>query len=193
MKIQHVLVTAVTAVSLACSVPTETENDVPQPIDLPVSMPAAVTGAVTIGNAVTVSDNGWQRLFGGSILVESDATVIYAVVFGGSGGSAPVTGVSVGSQAFTKVKSATGVNQSSLDVYRLLAPVTGSGKAIVVTRASTGYDPVRVTVFTVRGANAADPNGPMTALDITPSTATATKTVSIASRRKPSGATLNRP
>ena len=28
--------------------------------------------------------------------VESDATVIYAVVFGGTGGAAPVSGVSVG-------------------------------------------------------------------------------------------------
>ena len=88
MKISHTLLATLTAVSLACSVPTETETDVPQPIDLPVSLPAAVTGAANIGNAVTVSDNGWQRLFGGSITVESDATVIYAMVFGGN--DAPV-------------------------------------------------------------------------------------------------------
>ena len=179
MKIWHSLVAAVTAVSLSCSVPSE--NDVPQTTELPQVAPAAVTGGASIGNAVTVSDNGWQRLFGGSITVESDATIIYAVVFGGTGGKAPVIGVSVGSQPLAKVKSATGP-YLSMDVYRLATPITGSARSIVVTRSALGYDPVRVTVFTVRGANAADPNGPMTALDITPNTATATKTVNITSR-----------
>ncbi len=145
-----------------------------------MTIAAAVTGGVSVGNAVTVSDVGWKASFGGTIQVETDATVVYAVVFGGSGGRAPVTGVTVGSQALTKMKSATGPNASSLDIYRLIAPATGS-KAITVARGSLGYDPVRVTVFTVRGASTSDPNGPMTSVDITPGTATATRTVSISS------------
>ena len=179
MKIRHTLATALTAASLACS--PATENDPTPPIDVPVVMPAAVAGSVTIGNAVTVSDVGWKSTFGGTVDVSADVTVIYAFVFGGSGGSAPVSGVSVGSQPLTKVKSATGPSLSSMDVYRLIAPGVGSGKAIVVTRAGTGYDPVRVTVLTVIGAGVVDPNGPMTTVDITPGTAVATRTTSISS------------
>lgn len=149
---------------------------------MPIITPAAaVAGAVSVGNVVTIGDAGWQRTFGGSVTIESDATVVYALVFGGTGGRAPVTGVSVGGQALTKVKSASGLAYTTIDVYRLASPVVGSGRPIVVSRGATGYDPVRVTFVTVRGADATNPNGTIANLDITPGTATATKTVSISS------------
>ena len=69
---------------------------------------------------------------------------------------------------------------ASLDVYRLVAPPVGA-QTIAVTHSKLGYDPVRVSVFTVRGANTTTPNGTVTEVDITPSTATATRTVSVLS------------
>jgi hypothetical protein len=179
MKIRSTIIATLAAASVACTNPVDTEAPTSSPLAAPIPMAAMST--VAIGNAVTVSDAGWKSSFGGSMTVEADATVIYAMVFGGSGGAAPVTGVSVGSQALTKVKSIMGPNALSLDVYRLTAPSTGSGRAITVTRSSLGYDPVRVTVFTVRGADASNPNGAMANLEITPGTATATKTASISS------------
>lgn len=178
MKIRYAVAATLTAATVACSNPVDTET--PTAIALPPVTAAAVSGTVVIGNAVTVSDVGWKNSFGGTITVESDATVIYAVVFGGTGGAAPVSGVTVGSQALTKLKSVTGPNASSLDVYRLVTPATGS-QAIAVTRSSLGYDPVRVTVFTVRGASVANPNGTMANVDLTPGTATSTRTVAISS------------
>jgi hypothetical protein len=92
-----------------------------------------------------------------------------------------VSSVSVGGQALTKVKSITGPNSYSMDVYRLVKPVTGSGKTITVTHSKVGYDPVRVSVFSVRGASTSSPNGAMPNIEITPATAIATKKVSIPS------------
>lgn len=178
MKIRYAVVTTLTAAAVACSNPAEI--DTPTTTEVTPVIAAAVAGAVSLGNAVTVSDVGWKTSFGGSISVESDATVIYAFVFGGTGGAAPVSGVSVGSQALTKVKGITGPNASSMDVFRLVSPTTGS-RTITVTRSKTGYDPVRVTVMTVRGASTTDPNTTMANIEITPATATATKTVSIPS------------
>ncbi len=69
---------------------------------------------------------------------------------------------------------------ASLDVYRLVAPPVGA-QTVAVTHSKLGYDPVRVSVFTVRGANTTTPNGTVTEVNITPSTATATRTVSVLS------------
>ena len=108
--------------------------------------------------------------------VETDATVVYAVVFNGASGNAPINGVSLGGRAFTKIKSAEQTVNASLDVYRLVAPPVGA-QTVAVTHSKLGYDPVRVSVFTVRGANTTTPNGTVTEVNIMPSTAYATKTV----------------
>ena len=73
--------------------------------------------------------------------VESDATVIYAMVFGGSGGAAPVSGVSVGAQALTKVKSITGPN--ALVARRVSTRDTGHRQ-----RARDHGDPLEARVTT---------------------------------------------
>jgi hypothetical protein len=169
-----------TAVSLACSPPTE-PSDAPTIPLTPAPAAAVGDGLASVGTSVTVSDVGWQRSFGGSINVEADATVIYAVAFGGSGGNAPVSGIAVGSQPLTLAKTVPGPSGISLDVYRLVSPQTGTGQPIQVTRSGVGYDPVRVTVFTVRGASTTDPNGPMTSADITPATASVVRSVVISS------------
>ena len=48
--------------------------------------------------------------------------------------------------------------RSSLDVYRLVTPTTGSRSRSRSRARRPGYDPVRVTVFTVRGASTSNPN-----------------------------------
>ena len=131
MKIRYTFAASLAAAVLACANPVDTES--PSSVTLTPETATAVLSSVTMGSVVTISDQGWKSSFGGSITVESDATVLYAMVFGGSGGAAPVSGVSVGSQALTKVKSISGSNALSLDVYRLVTPATGSGRAITVT------------------------------------------------------------
>ncbi len=145
MKIRYTIVATLAAAAAGCTNPADTEA--PNSTFVPPVIANAVS-SVSIGNTVTVSDNGWKSSFGGTMTVEPDATVIYAFVFGGSSGPAPVSGVSVGGQALTKVKSVTGPNSYSMDVYRLVTPVAGSGKTITVTRSKVAYDPVRVSVFT---------------------------------------------
>ena len=181
MKIRQGLAAAVIAVLTACTTPTEQDETaaVTAAPDIPIAN--AVTPTVKVGAAVTFTDTGWQRTFGGALDIPSDANVLYAFVFGGAS-KAPVSGITLGSQAFTKVKSATGPNGSGLSVYRLVSPSTGSGRQVSVTRSATAYNPTRVTVIAVSGVDAANPNGTMTSVDITPSSATATKTVTIASR-----------
>lgn len=181
MKIRQGLAAAGIAVLTACTTPTE-QDDTAAVTALPeVSIANAVTPTVKIGATVTFADNGWKRSFTGSLNIPSDANVLYAFVYGGAS-KAPVSGVALGSQTFTKVKSASGPNGSGLSVYRLVSPSTGSGKQVTVTRSAAAYNPTRVTVIAVSGADAANPNGTMTSVDITPSSATATKTVTVASR-----------
>ncbi len=182
MKLSRFSIAVVAAAfSVSCTSPTENRSLPIAPT--PPAGPAFVTSvtSVTFGNSVTVGDAGWSRSFGGVIDIESDATVIYAVVFGGSGGSAPVTGVTVGGVPLTRVKQAQRTLQASLDVFRLTSPATGTGKAVAVLRNNTAYDPARVTFFTVRGASSADPNDAITEIDLTPGSATSTRTVQVAS------------
>jgi hypothetical protein len=149
-----------------------------------VSEPVVTSdGSAAFGNAVTLSDAGWNTTFTGTMAVETDATVVYAVAFGGSGGKAPVTGVSMGGKAFTRIKRALHTaNLASLDVFRLVSPPTGATQAVAVTRGGTaGYDPVRVTLFTVRGASITSPNDSVVELDLTPSSAVATRAMTFPS------------
>lgn len=170
------------AALLACSAPTE-PSDSPDIVVSPTLVPvnAAAPALVSLGTPVTVTDVGWQRSFGGTVNIEADASVLYAVVFGGSGGSAPVTGVALGSVPLVRVHSATGSSNSAIDVYRLVSPATGAGQRINVTRSQAGYDPVRVTVFTARGASTANPNGPVSTTDLTPASGFAVKSLSVPS------------
>ena len=158
MKIRQGLAAAGIAVLTACTTPTE-QDDTAAVTALPeVSIANAVTPTVKIGATVTFADNGWKRSFTGSLNIPSDANVLYAFVYGGAS-KAPVSGVALGSQTFTKVKSASGPNGSGLSVYRLVSPSTGSGKQVTVTRSAAAYNPTRVTVIAVSGADAANPNG----------------------------------
>ena len=119
MKIRYTMIATLAAAAAGCTNPADIET--PDSIIVPPVIANAVS-SVSIGNTVTLSDLGWKSSFGGTMTVESDATVIYAFVFGGTGGAAPVSGVSVGGQALTKVKSVTVGNLSSMDVYRLVTP-----------------------------------------------------------------------
>ena len=69
--------------------------------------------------------------------MEADATVVYAVVFNGSGGKAPVTGVTIGGKAMTKVKSAERTLNASLDVFRMVVPPIGPQPVLLHARSST--------------------------------------------------------
>ena len=144
------------------------------------SIPPPTGSAATFGTVATFSDVGWVPSFGGTMQVEADATVMYAVVFHGAAGNAPITGVTLSGRAFTRIKSAERTLNASLDVFRLVSPATGP-QSIAVQRTRSGYDPVRVSVFTVRGASTTAPNEAITEVDLTPATATATRSVSVAS------------
>jgi len=145
MKIRYTLAAALAAAAVACTNPVDTEApETPTSITLP-PVPAALTsGTVAVGNAVTVSDQGWKSSFGGTITVETDATVIYAVVFSGTGGAAPVSGVTVGSQALTKVGMVG--NDMSLDPGIGTCGKDGQGVPVGV-----GQPTLRIDALTVGG------------------------------------------
>ena len=120
---------------------------------------------------VTLSDNGWVQPFTGTIQVETDATVVYAVVFNGAGGNAPIEWRLGGREGIHEDQERRSEHAECL--ARRVPPGElrrSVRRPIAVTHSTLGYDPVRVSVFTVRGANITTPNGTVTEVDITPVT-----------------------